>query len=750
MKMNEDDLLRYLRAEQDAATNYRDAESNVRTSSLRAYLRRPYGTEQEGRSQVVASDVFDAVESMLPDIMEPFISSDKAVVFDPVNQEDEEGAQQATNACNHVFYKQNNGFLVLYTACKDALMLRTGGVKWFWEVKRTPEWTTYKAVDEMQLAAFLASNPNAEVVSQEPYEPTPEEQQQAMMQGLPMTPKVTVRIKTVKERGTVRIVPIPPDELEVSRRHNSVLLNECPYVCHVAEKTLSDVREMGYKVDIDDIKAARSEHTQAEYDYREQYRDWRHDNDQDESMVRGWLREEYVLVDFDGDGIAERRKIVRLGNKVLENVECSHVPIAAWTPYILQHRFEGVSVADLVEDFQRIRTDIWRNQLDNLDLANNQETVVLTDSQGNPQADIDDLLNRRPGGILREKVAGAIRPYVERWQGIEAEPMLNSLEQAKQSRTGFIPSVMGLDADALNKTATQVSKEANQNKMRMKMMARIMAECLVAPAMRGIFKTLTDYCMEKLSFRLNGAFVAYDPQEWRDGYDMTINVGIGSGDQVQQSQMLQMMAQAQFALMQTPMARLVDPQNVYNLHARIIENAGFKNPGEFMTDPKNAPPAPPPPPDPKMQIEQMKLQADAQKFQASSQADIQKYQADLQRQMLTDQNRQEYEARQKQMEIEQQAQLEALKEQYKERARIEQMAFDKWKAELDANVKLAIADKPTNEAAPIKQQMQEMAAYLSAPPKIIRDASGVTVGVEKGGRTYQVQRDEQGRVVALQ
>lgn len=749
MKMGEDELLRYLRAEQDAATNYRESESNVRTKALRAYLRRPYGTEQEGRSQVVASDVFDAVESMLPDIMEPFISSDKAVVFDPVSSDDEEGAKQATDACNHVFYKQNNGFLILYTACKDALMLRTGGVKWYWEVKRTPEWTTYKSVGEMQLAAYLTANPGAEVVSQEPYEPTEEEQQQAMMQGQPLMPSLTVRIKTVKERGIVKVCAIPPDELEVSRRHNSVLLNDCPYVCHVAEKTLSDVREMGYKVDIDDIKGARSEHTQAEYDYREQYRDWRHDNDLDESMVRGWLREEYVLVDFDGDGIAERRKIVRLGNKILENVECSHVPIAAWTPYILQHRFEGISVADLVEDFQRIRTDIWRNQLDNLDLANNQETVVLTDSQGNPQADIDDLLNRRPGGILREKVQGAIRPYVERWQGIEAEPMLNSLEQAKQSRTGYIPSLTGLDADALNKTATQVTKEANQNKMRMKMMARIMAECLVAPVMRGIFKTLTDYCMEKLSFRLNGSFVAYDPQEWRDGYDMTINVGIGTGDQIQQSQMLQMMAQAQFALMQTPMGRLVDPQNVYNLHARIIENAGFKNPGEFLTDPKTAPPAPPPPPDPKIQLEQMKLQADAQKFQAEHQADIQKYQADMQRQMATDQNRQEYEARQKQMEVEQMAQLEALKEQYKERGRIEQMAFDKWKAELDASVKLAIAEKPGNETAPLKQQIQEMTAMMSAPPKIVRDETGMAVSVEKGGKVYQIQRDEQGRAVSL-
>jgi len=751
MKMTEDALLRLLNAESDAARNFRDDQSQQRTRAIRAYLRKPYGTEQEGRSQVVASDVFDAVEGILPDIVEVFASSDKAVVFDPVGPEDEQGAEQASNACNHVFYKQNNGFLNLYTAAKDALLLRTGGWKWYWEEKRCPTWTTYKNVDELQLAAFLAANPDAEVVDKEEYEPD-ESQEDGPLPPIDGVQRYTVKIKTVKESGKVRVVCIPPDELEVSRRHNSVLLDECPYVAHVREVTLSEAREMGYDVTIEDIKGATRNNQ--ENDYREQFRD-RHVQEQtteDDSMRRGWLHEEYVLCDFDGDGVAERRKVVRLGQKLLENVEFSHVPIAAWTPYILTHRFEGLSVHDLVEDFQRTRTDIWRNQLDNLDLANNQETVVLTDSQGNPQANIDDLLNRRPGGLMREKVQGAIRPYVERWQGIEANPMLEALEVAKENRTGYTRYSQGLDSDSLNQTATGISKIMNASQKRMKLMSRIMAECMVVPAMRGIFKTLTDYCMEKLSFRLNGQFVQYDPQEWRDGYDMTVNVGIGTGDQIQQGQFLMQLAQAQFALMQSPMAHLIDPQNVYNAQARLIENAGFKNPGEFITDPKTRPPPPPmqPPPDPKLQIEQMRLQADAQKFQAQMGADAQKFQAETSMQMQIDQNRQEWEARQKQLELEQTAQLEQLRAQYAAQQEAQRLAFDKWKAELDANVKLSIAQQPAQDAAPMASKMDELMAYITAPSEIVRGPDGMAIGVKKAGKTFNVQRDQQGRAMGLQ
>lgn len=752
MKMTETDLLRFLQTEESNADTWDEKTRQDRVKSVRSYLRRPYGTEQDGRSQVVASDVFDAVEGMLPDLVDMFVSSDKAVVFDPEGPEDEEAAEQVTKACNHVFYRQNNGFLTLYQAGKDALMLRTGGVKWWWEEKRTPEWTTYRAVSEMQLAAHLTANPDAEVVSRDEYTPSEEEMQKAQAAGIEVPPLYTVRLKTVKKKGRVRVEAIPPDEIQISRRHTSLLMDECLYVAHVCERSLSDIRELGFRVSIEDIKASRSDSAESDLEaLRDQYGDnWRDRNDLDEASMLGWLREEYVLLDFDGDGIAERRRIVRLGNRILENVEVSHVPLAIWTPYILTHRWEGLSVADLVDDFQRIRTEIWRAQLDNLDLANNQETVVTVNSQGEPQADIDDLLNRRPGGIIREKIQGAVRPYVERWQGIEAMPMLESLEVAKENRTGFTRYSSGLDSDSLNKTATGVTKIMNASQKRMKLMARIMAEALVAPMFRGIFKTLSDYCMEKLSMKLTNGFVQYDPQEWRDAYNMSINVGIGTGDTFQQQQMLMQLAGVQFTLLQSPLARLVDPQNVYNLHARLVESAGFKNPSEFLTDPKTLPPPQPMPPDPKMQIEQAKLMLDWQKFQAERQQDVYRFQAETQSQMAVDQNRQEWEARQKALESQQQAELEALRMQDAERERLERMAFDKWKAELDAQVKLAIADKPGNEVAPLKQQLGKLIQYVSSPPKIVRDEQGNAIGVEKGGRVYQVQRDEQGRAVSLQ
>jgi hypothetical protein len=750
MKMTEEALLRYLDAESDAARAFYDGSDQDRTNALRAYLRKPYGNELPGRAQVVSSDVFDAVEGVLPELLEVFIASDKAVVFDPVSEDDEEGAKQATAACNYVFYKQNNGFKILYDAAKDGLMYRVGAIKWYWDVRRTPEFFTVRTADEMQLAVYLATNPKAEVVSQEPYEPEPEEVQQAQAQGLVIPPRFTVRIKTVKERGTVKLCVIPPDELEVSTRHDSILLDDCPYVCHKREVTLSDIRQMGYRVTIEDLKGATDGANSDSFrDELLENRRFEDGSDEDESMLRGWLREEYVLVDFDGDGIAERRKVMRLGQKMLENVEFSHVPMAAWTPFMMPHRFEGLSQFDLTEDFQKVGTDIWRAQLDNLDLANNQETVVLTDANGNVKANIDDLLNRRPGGILREQFQGAIRPYNERWQGIEAMPMIDMHERAKQARTGFVPVVEGMDADALSKTATQVSKESNRSQKRMKLTARTMPECLVAPTFRGIFKTLTDYCMEKLSFKLHGQYVKMDPQEWRDQYNLTINVGIGTGDHVQQAMMLQSITQAQFALMQSPFGYLVQPQNIYASLTRQAENAGFKNPGEFYSDPKTVQ-APQPQPDPKTALEQMKLQADAQKFQAQMQMDAHKFKAEAQMRMQVDASKQEYEARQKQMEIEQQAQLEVVKAQAGERVRLEELAMERWKAELDAQVKLAIASKPEASVSALQEQITSLVESASATPEILRDVEGRAVGVKRGAKVYGIKRGDADEVMGLE
>jgi hypothetical protein len=725
--MTDTDLLGYLDEEAQQAYHFQEGEIAAdRVKAQRAYLREPYGNEEEGRSSVVASDVFDAVEGMLPDLIEVFTASEKAVVFEPVGPEDEESAEQVTNACNYVFYKQNNGFMTLYAALKDGLLLKTGSVKWYYEKKRTPTFTTYRDVDEMQLAIFLTTNPTAEVLEKTETEPSDEEVQQAQMMGMELPKRYTVKIKTVEEKGCVKICAIPPDELHVSRRHDSMLLHDCPYVAHVTEKTLTEIREMGYDVTVEQLKAAQNEEHTADHDYRETRRGgrwgwWQDDNELDESMVRGYLRDEYVLVDFDGDGIAERRRIVRLGQVILENKECSHVPIAAWSPYVITHQFNGMSVADLVEDFQRIHTTIWRQQLDNLYLANNQETVVLTDSQGNPMANIDDLLNRRPGGVIRERMQGAVRPYQERWQGIEAMPMLEQLQVSKENRTGYTRYSQGLDSNSLNKTATGVQMIMNASQKRMKMMARLVAECLMAPMFRGIFKTLTDHGMDKISYRLNGKFVEYDPQAWRDQYDMTINVGIGTGDVQQQQQFLMQIAQAQAVVAQSPMAgKLIDPKRIYNVQARLAENAGFKNPAEFWVDPETAPPSPPPQPDPKVMLEQAKLQDGQNKTVAEMQWNREKHQMELQ-----------FKAEQAERDRQHQIELELIRQQ----ARMTEpvmplpampMGEMETEDEGEGEEQLSTQDLLMAQVA---QSLQMLAQAMNAPKQVIRDETGRAVGV---------------------
>jgi len=759
MGMTESDLLNFLDSEASAAYKFTDGElGSDRDKALSAYMRTPYGNEMEGRSSAVSSDVFDAVEGMLPDLLEVFTASDKAVVFEPIGPEDVEMAEQVTDACNYVFYKKNNGFLILYTAIKDGLMLKTGGIKWYYEKIKTPTVSRYVGVYEMHTVLFMQENKTAEIVQRELADPTPEDLRQAQMTGLPPPQRYTLKIRTIEEIGTVKVCALPPDELHVSRKHNSITLDNCPYVAHVTKRTLSEVRQMGYTVSIDDIKSAQNDnHTLSEFANERKggrFGWWNDDNPSDETMQMGFLRDEYVLVDYDGDGIAERRRIVRLGDVILENSECTHVPIAAWTPYILTHQFAGISVADLVEDFQRIHTEIVRQQLDNLYLANNQETVVQTDPQGNPLANIDDLLNRRPGGVIRERVAGAVRPYQVQWQGIQAMPMIEQLSVEKENRTGYTRYSQGMDADSLNKTARGMTMIMNASAKRMKLMARIIAEALVAPMFKGIFKTLTEFGMEDISFRLNGKFISINPQEWRDQYDMTINVGIGTGDDVQKSQMLVQIAQAQAAVAQSPYAeRLLNPKKIYNVQARLAETAGFKNPGEFWVDPDSLPPAQPKqaPPDPKILLEQAKLQNDVHKTQAEMQIEQQQGAMEL-----------EFKRQEAELNRQHEMAMTELKLESAERIRAAELLIEQTggmeRASSSQEPDSDDSDKQSSAVEIMLEHMQNtmttLAESISAPKIVVRDEDGTVVGIQTLGEDVSVQksviRDNQGNIVGLQ
>jgi hypothetical protein len=282
-------------------------------------------------------------------------------------------------------------------------------------------------------------------------------------------------------------------------------------------------------------------------------------------------------------------------------------------------------------------------------LAMNPRTNVLTDADWSPLANIDDMLDSRPGGIRRQRDPNAIQEVNTPWVGAQMFPMLEYIDSRMAKRTGVSNQSQGLDANALNRGGMYEAKVMTAGQKRIKLMARVFGEVLIKPMFLGILKELTDGEMEPLAFKLRNEFVKFDPSEWRDQYEMTVNVGTGTGDREFQSMVLEKLATRQAGLAMSPFGKLlIKPKNIYNTESRLIEAAGFKNVGDFFLDPGDQVPQPPPPPvDPQVQITQMKLAAEAHKFQAESQqikeiemlkhqAKIQEAQAELELQAQND------------------------------------------------------------------------------------------------------------------
>lgn len=712
MKMDEEQLLHLLQTKEDDSSSYVHGQLGAeRQQAVNEYYRKPYGNEEEGWSQIVTSDVQDAVEWILPSLLKIFTSTDKAVSFDPTTAKDVDGAEQATDACNYVFYKQNNGFLTLYTAFKDALMVRNCAVMWRKETQETVSSYPFQGATAEMLAVMTQDG--SEVVDANP---------SLMDDGMGnMIEVFDGRIKKVENKTVCKIETFPVDNLLVDREWTSPILQECPYVARIIEVTLSDLKQMGFDVLPSELAGSDARESQLIYQ-NGRVGNVEMDDDsspEDESMTEGHLRIEFVRVDYDGDGIAELRCIYRLQDKILSNEEVSHVQIATASPILNPHRWDGYGMADAVSDLQRLHTELLRQSLNSLYLANNGRKKVLTDSNWTPMANIDDLLDSRPGGIIRQRDVNAVMDDVTPFVGAQTMPMLEYVAGMRENRTGVTRYNQGIDANSLNQTATGVTAIMTASQQRIELIARVFAETLVKPIFQGILKLLTDGGMEKIAFRLNDKFVEYDPNTWRDWYDMTINVGLGTGNRQEQAAHLMQIAQNQAMAAQAGLSNMVGPKQLYNTQAKLVELAGFKNIGEFWLDPEENPQPPQPEKlDPLVQVEQMKQQSDIQKFQAQMQLEERKTQLEQQQQ----QHLNEVEAQRQTLIAQQEAQLEVLKYQHEQRIKEMELtqkdALERWKAQLQAETSIIVAGMSANKSAADDQNevmaiaMQGMAAAL--------------------------------------
>jgi hypothetical protein len=644
--MEQNELKSILQAEIDDAIGFIESETvEQRKQALEAYLRQPYGNEVEGKSSIVTGEVAEAIDGALPSLVRIFTGSDNIVVFEPQGPRDEASAKQATDYCNWVFNRDNEGVSILHDWFKDALLQKNGILKAYWEDKEDITKERYFDLSNDELA-LLMSDESMEIVEQDTTEfPIFDPMGQPVIDpmGMPVmgaTHNVVVQQK--KKSGKVTIENVPPEEFLISKKARTIA--DSPFVAHRQMLTRSTLIAMGFNKDqveslqMGDALAYTPERV-ARYSAGEQPYQVQTD---DPSMQEIEVFECYVKTDMDGKGIASLTQVFYAGNEILQDEkgkeiieETDYVPFHSICPIPIPHKFFGNSLADRTVDLQLIKTTITRQMLDNLYLTNNARVVAV---EG--QVNLDDLLTSTAGGVIRAKSPNAVQQLVVQNVASQAFPMLQYLDTVQSKRTGVSDASQGLDPSILqNVTAAAVASMQQAGAGKIELIARIFAETGVKSLFKGILHLLCKYQDKARLVRMRGEFVEFDPRTWANQYDVSINVGLGAGNRQEQMAMLSMVLAKQEQLIGQygPANPYVSPAQYRGTLGRMVEIAGFKDSAEFykaITPEQDQQLSNPPPQQqqmpPEVQALMARTQAEIQANQAKAQADMQMQQQQMQ------------------------------------------------------------------------------------------------------------------------
>jgi len=563
---------RVAQAIEDASTYIDSYIAPQRETAMEYYLGDYFGNEEEGRSQVIMTEVRDTVLSMIPSLLRIFTGGDKILEFIPKSAEDVQSAEQATDMINYIFMQENPGFRILHDAIKDALILKTGILTWYVRTDESVEYYSYSGITQAE-ASFIAQDAE---VSVETYT-----EETDLMTG---EQRITMTIKRTKRTPRYVVECVPPEQFLID--NEATCIADAIYVARRKLTTISELVSMGYDQTIIEENAgtggfemnnevlARNPADQSFFGLTAQ---------NDESTTKVFYVESYIRIDKDGDGIAELHKVCSVGNGsyILHDEVVQYAPFSLLEPDPTPHTIFGKSIADQTMDLQLIKSSIMRNTLDSLAQSIHPRTVIV---EG--QVNIDDVMNVETGAIIRARAPGMVTPLVEPFVGQQALGVMAYLDEVKTQRTGISRTSQGLDADVLQSTtraAVQAQLSASQD--RIEMIARLFADGL-KQCFQGMLQLVIQHQDKAKMIRLRNKFVPIDPRGWDSTMDMIVNIALGRGSDETRLMGLSQIAQMQQQAIEKygPNNPLVDLAQFRNTLAQMTTLQGFQDASQFWKE----------------------------------------------------------------------------------------------------------------------------------------------------------------------
>jgi hypothetical protein len=592
--MKDADLLHIIQTAVADTTAFDDTFMGENEDLLDRYLGNPYGDEKAEQSKVISNDVMDVVEADMPALARIFLGSGDVIKFKPnksSNDADVKEADQKTKYVNWQIREQPWSFPVLHGWIKNAEIQKTGVVKYFVEETTEVEEHRKEGYNAAELALFEESLEGEDVKSIEITERTEENEQG----------RFDVVFKVEKRRQEVKIKNIPLERFMITR--NSESKDDAAVVGDIEETTRGELLARGFPRDlISQIPEAGNQSETAggttgnssgvatTGSRLEDIRDADEGGADNELTFSDWALEKveledlYLMVDFDQDGIAERRHILRSNDIILENEVFNHVPYAIMSSILMPHKAIGRSRAEITAPTARTKTAVLRGMMDNIYGVNNPRIAV------NENVHMDDMLVLRPNGVVRNK--GEANPGQNMFPieipyiGDKSLQVIQYLDQTRAQSTGTLMASQGLNTDSLGKeTATRFEGIRSEGGEKVELVARVIAETGFRDLYQGVAWLDANFQDTETEIEILGEELIVNPAEWKLTHSIVSNVGLGVGDDEKllttMSGFLQISQQ-----LKANGSPLTDEVKIYNMLNRVVKGSDLPDTSEFFNNPE--------------------------------------------------------------------------------------------------------------------------------------------------------------------
>lgn len=567
-----DDIHRVCKGELELAAGYDEDELvDNRKKALDYYFGRPRGDELEGRSEAQSMDVADMVEATLAEVM-PLYANPQLATFGALNGQDVNQAKIESKYCNHAFMELNDGWTVLYKAVKDALLQRNAILDIYVHETKKPKFESYQGLIDTELLA-LTSQSDTEVVDFA--------ERTSYDEIIGEFPIYDVTIRTYEKCKKLIAENVAPEDFYYTVNTHSTNPADMLFNGRRILTTKGALIAEGYDPEVvKDLK---------EYDGTTSTDEEARNILSDEGEYEGYAQEYveifkcFIMYDYDGDGIAELHKVIMTEDEVIDRSWVEFCTFASGSPFLMPHRFTGMSMFDKLEGTQDQKTKFLRQWLDNADHMNNRRLEVVEN-----QVRIEDVLNSRPGGVVRTKSRGVVNPIPVDDIGPSCQNALNYLDSVRSERGG---ASLDMQTQAMTigaETAHGVERQYSSKEKIAALIARTLAETLIRQCYVLVHANLRTFMSGPQDFEYADQWIQTDPSKWLKRNVIKIDVGMSIGERTAKVATLRGMLDLQIKALELKSEDvLVNLEKVYDLIMDIGYASGLQNPERYWIDPRS-------------------------------------------------------------------------------------------------------------------------------------------------------------------